>query len=89
MNNLYVYKKLYWIIKNTGKSGDKFISDGFMRQTSPPWLVGRGVQIRVGKYVLQIGTCGDAKELDEQNGLLHAIQGRVMETNPDEIGAWK
>lgn len=88
MNNLYVLYKLYWIIKNTGKSGDPVIAKGFMRQTSAPWLVGSGLQIRFGKYTFQLGVCGQPQKLDTQDGLLYAMQGRLLDSDPDEIGAW-
>ena len=89
MNNLYVLYKLYWITKNTGKKGDPFIAKGFMRQTSSPWLTGKGLQIRFGKYSFQIGICGKPQKLDDQDGLLYAIQGRLLDWDPDEIGNWQ
>lgn len=89
MNNLYVLGRLYWIIRNTGRSGSPVISKGFMRQTSAPWLVGNGVQLRFGKYVVQFGFCGNPKELGNQDGLLYAIQGRLMDADPNEIGDWR
>ena len=89
MNNLYVLYKIYWIIKNTGKKKDPFIAKGFMRQTSAPWLTGKGVQVRFGKYSFQIGVCGKPQKLDDQDGLLYAIQGRLLDWDPDEIGNWK
>lgn len=88
MNNLYVFYKLYWIIKNTGKKGDPIVTSGFMRQTSSPWLTGKGLQIRLGKYSFQVGVCGKPQNLDDQGGLLYAMQGRLMEESPDKIGDW-
>lgn len=89
MNNLYVVKNVYWIMKNTGTKGTKFVSRGFMRQTSSPWLTGSGVQLRFGKYVFQIGLCGKPKELDDTTGLLYAMQAREMEAQPRDIRGWK
>lgn len=88
MNNLYVLGRVYWILKNTGNRNQKIISSGFMRQTSKPWLTGKGVQLRMGKYVLQIGICGAPKDLPEQDGLLYAMQGRVMDIDVEKIGEW-
>lgn len=88
MNNLYVFNRFYWITKNTGKSGDPIIGKGFMRQTSAPWLTGSGIQIRIGKYSFQIGICGKPQNLDDQGGLLYAMQGRLLDEKPDEIGNW-
>lgn len=84
-----MFYKLYWIARNNGKKGDPRISKGFMRQTSEPWLVGSGLQVRFGKYIFQIGICGKPKKLDDQDGLLYAMQGRVMDVEPKEIGIWK
>lgn len=89
MNNLYIFGKIYWILRDTGKVKDKTISKGFMRQTSAPWRTGNGIQIRIGKYVLQIGICGKPKNLGDQDGLLYAIQGRLMDTEIKEIGDWR
>lgn len=86
MNNLYVFKKLYWITKNTGKKKDPIIAKGFMRQTSAPWLTGTGLQIRCGKYSFQIGICGGPQKLDDQEGLLYAVQGRMLDWEPEDIG---
>lgn len=88
MNNLYVFYKMYWIVKNTGKKGEPIIAKGFMRQTAAPWLTGNGLQIRFGKYTFQVGICGKPKNLDDQSGLLYAMQGRLMDSDPDEIGNW-
>lgn len=88
MNNLYVLGRVYWILKNTGKKGQRTVSSGFMRQTAKPWLTGKGIQLRIGKYVLQVGICGSPKELPEQDGLLYAMQGRVMDIEVEKIGEW-
>lgn len=88
-NNLYLIKnKVYFIIKDTGRPGDPRMSIGFMRQINEPWLTGRGLQLRLGKNFIQVGLCGNPQNLDNQNGLLYAMQGRLMDTNPDEIGDW-
>ena len=88
MNNLYVFGKLYWILKNTGKKKDPVISTGFMRQTAPPWFTGTGIQLRAGKYLLQVGVCGNPQKLDDKDGLLYAMQGRVMDIEVEQIGEW-
>lgn len=88
MNNLYVFYKLYWITKDTGKKGDPIVAKGFMRQTSAPWLTGKGIQIRFGKYSFQIGLCGKPQNLKDQDGLLYAMQGRMLELDVEKIGEW-
>lgn len=59
-----------------------------MRQISPPWVTGKGIQFRTGKYTTQIGIWKNPKNLSEQDGLLHAMQGRILDTSVDEIGDW-
>lgn len=89
MNNLYVFGKIYVILRDIGKVGDRHISKGFMRQTSSPWLTGTGIQIRIRKYILQVGVCKNPKRLHEDDGLLYALQGRIMDSNPKDIGEWR
>ena len=88
MNNLYVFKRIYWIVKNTGKKGEPLVASGFMRQTASPWLTGNGIQFRLGRYSLQVGICGNPQKLDDKDGLLYAMQGRVMDIEVEKIGEW-
>jgi hypothetical protein len=89
VNKLYVFGKLYWILRDVGKAEDRHLSKGFMRQTSSPWLTGSGIQFRIGKYVLQIGTCKNPQRLHEDDGLLYALQGRIMDSKPKDIRDWR
>lgn len=89
MNRLYYIGPLYWILRDTGKPKDKIFAVGFMRQTAPPWKVGRGPQIRFGKYVLQVGVARNTKVESETSGLLSAMTGRFMDTKPSDIGDWR
>jgi hypothetical protein len=59
-----------------------------MRQTSPPWKVGKGPQIRIGKYAFQFGLARKTGMKTEEDGLLMAVQGRFMDTKPGDIGDW-
>lgn len=60
-----------------------------MRQTGYPWKQGKGIQIRIGKYVGQIGVCKAKKDIQEEfDGLLYAMQGRLLEEKPRDIGNW-
>lgn len=88
MNKLYSVGPLYWIMRDNGKKSDKIIGWGFMRQTSAPWRTGRGPHVRVGKYSLQFGLSKKAKIDNEEDGLLYAITGRLMDTKPVDIGDW-
>lgn len=89
MNKLKSIGILYFIVRDTGSSKDPVFSTGFMRQTGFPWKSGKGIQLRIGKYVSQIGLCRPNKALqDEQDGLLYAMQGRLLDEKPNEIGNW-
>lgn len=91
MNRLYSISFVYAILRDIGKNGDPLVSIGFMRQTGPPWKTGKGVQIRVKKYVLQLGICRSNKKITREEhelGLLYAMQARLLEDKPNKIGNW-
>lgn len=91
MNRLVHVGFLYFIVRDTGKPKERVLSIGFMRQTGPPWKTGKGIQIRIGKYVTQVGVCrtnAGLRNLQEADGLLYAMQGRLMEDPPSKIGSW-
>ena len=88
LNVVHKLGPLYLITRDTGTPKSRVLAMGFMRQTSPPWGTGKGIQLRIGKYVTQLGIWKNPKELSEQDGLLHAMQGRVLNVGVDEIGEW-
>lgn len=91
MNRLYSIWFLYGILRDIGTQKDPLVSIGFMRQTGPPWKTGKGLQLRFGKYILQVGLCRTSKDLrhvKEDDGLLYAMQGRLLEEDPNKIGSW-
>ena len=88
MNNLYTIGPLYWITRDTVTYQDRILAIGFMRQTSAPWRVGRGLHIRFGKYSFQVGLSKKSKKTYDTEGLLYAMQGRVLNTTVAEIGDW-
>lgn len=84
-DQLYVYGRLYIIVRK-----DKRIvrtGVGTMHQTSSPWNKGKGVYIVVLKRCLQIGLC-KPQHLNEESGILSAMQGRYLDLTPHEIGNW-
>lgn len=87
LNSVWIAGPLYWVIRDF-KTSKYPISIGFMRQTSQPWKTGRGIQIQVHKYSYQVGVCRKPKNMDDQAGLLFAVQGRILETPITEIGEW-
>jgi hypothetical protein len=91
MNSLYCVTFLYFIVRDTGTKSEPVITTGFMRQTNYPWRTGRGLQLRIGKYVVQFGVCKKNKKLgsaEVMSGLLHAVQGRLLTEEPKDIGNW-
>jgi len=89
MNKIKSILNVYFIIRDIGKPTDPVFSIGFMRQTGYPWKHGKGIQLRVGKYISQIGICRANRDLhEEQDGLLYAVQGRLLEEKPRDIGNW-
>lgn len=89
MNKIKSILNIYFIVRDIGKPIDPIFSIGFMRQTGPPWKSGKGIQLRLGKYVTQIGICRSNKKIKKEvDGLLYAVQGRMMEETPKEIGSW-
>lgn len=91
MNRLYSLFFLYWIVRDTGTPKDPTISIGFMRQTSAPWRTGKGIQIRISKYIFQVGMSKRNKSIDpsqDELGLLYAMQGRLLGDAPKDIGSW-
>lgn len=89
MNLVQNLGSLYWIIRDNAKKGDRWVSSAFMRQTENPWLIGKGVQVRFFKYVVQVGVCYPSFFDNEEEGVLNAMTGRYMEDNAKEIGNWK
>lgn len=90
INNLWSVGPFYWIMRDLTSPKYKIsVSLGFMRQTTSPWRVGRGIQIQVSRYAYQIGLCRKSNNRDDQSGLLFAVKGRILETPITEIGDWQ
>lgn len=88
LNSLIYFKSLYIILRDNANIKTPTLSKGFMRQTSQPWMVGTGLNIRINRYLLQIGFCKPSKHTNEESGLLGALGGRLMDTNVSEIREW-
>lgn len=92
MNNLHTIGPIYWVLKDNATNKTPRLAMAFMRQTDSPWRVGRGIQLKMNNYSFQIGLSKKTKttdDLGELDGLLYAMQGRVMETSVLEIGDWQ
>ena len=93
MNVVQHAGRVYWIIRNNGNNTQPRVCMGFMRQTDPPWLRGKGPQVRIGKFIAQVGILspdldGGRELLDEETGLLEALGGYMLEETPDKIRRW-
>lgn len=82
---------LYWITKDNGTDNDPLVAFAMARQLGYPWKTGRGIQVRLGKYTIQIGLCKSHKEIgeDEDAGLLHAMNARILDTDASTIRTWQ
>lgn len=89
MNAVQSVGPVYWICRDAIPTGTPFIAPGFMRQTSAPWRVGKGIQIRFKKHTFQIGLSRKGKQVSDDTGLLYAVQGRYLDDKPKEIRDWK
>lgn len=88
MNVLQAVGPVYWITRDNGTSDTPFISPGFMRETGEPWRTGNGLQVRLGKFVFQLGVCQKHPNKEEEEGLLFAMKGRDMKLKTEEIASW-
>jgi hypothetical protein len=89
LNRLQYIGPLYWITRDNGVYGDRVVTKAFMRQTAAPWKTGKGIQFRFRTYTFQIGLCRSTKLSQEDEGLLHAMQGRYLDDTVDAIRNWK
>ena len=89
LNIVYGIGPVYWIARDTGKKGTPIVSLGWTRELGGYWRVGKGVQIRLGKYILQFGLCKKKDVKTEEEGILSAIEGRILEIPTAEISAWR
>lgn len=89
LNVVHGVWKFYWIVRDNGKRGVPFISIGWMHELGGYWRRGRGLQIRIAKYVLQFGLCKKQEVPSEFEGYLNALDGRIMNTKVSEISTWR
>lgn len=88
MNKVQAIGPLYWITRDFVDKRTPIICTGFMRETDAPWRHGKGLQIRLRKHTFQVGFCKRTYPLDETQGVLSAVGGRVLDTDIDEIQGW-
>ena len=87
MNKVQAVGKLYWIVRDNATDKTPVIGRGFMHEIDPPWRHGKGLQIRVSRWCIQVGLCR-AHDYDEESGILAAVNGRFLDIEPIDIGKW-
>jgi hypothetical protein len=88
LNRLQYIGPIYWITRDNTPKGTPLLSIGFMRQTSFPWKVGKGLQVSISRYSFQFGICKKSKHSDETEGILGALGGRYLDTSTSDIREW-
>lgn len=88
LNTVQVAGRLYWIARDLVPEGTPLLVRGFMREVESPWRTGRGIQFKVPHRIIQIGICDKGHPRDDLDGLVYAMQGRLMDDSPHVIGNW-
>jgi len=89
MNAVQAVGPVYWICRDIVPPNTRLFAWGFMRQTSAPWRVGKGIQIKLKKHTFQIGISKVGSDMSEEDGLMTAVQGRFLQAKAKEIRDWK
>lgn len=89
INTVYGFWFVYWIVRDTATSSTPKLTIGWLRELGGYWRVGKGIQIKIGKYITQVGVCKKRKFTDEEEGTLSVLEGRIMTTPTSEIGDWR
>jgi hypothetical protein len=89
LNAVQAVGPVYWIYRDIVHPNTPLIAWGYMRQTSAPWRVGKGIQIKVRKHTFQIGLSRVGFKMSDEEGLMSAVQGRYLKFKANEIGDWK
>lgn len=88
LNTVQVAWRVYWIVRDLVPEGAPIVSRGFMRETEAPWRTGRGIQFKVPRRIIQVGICDTGRSGDDFDGLVYAMQGRLLNDSPHVIGNW-
>ena len=88
LNLLQAIGPVYWVYRDYVPPHTPFVSIGFMRETSAPWRIGKGLQISAFSRCFQVGLCKKRHYQNPIDGELAVVGGRFMETPPEEIGNW-
>lgn len=75
--------RIYWITRDTYPPNTPRFALGRMYQTNAPWWQGVGPQIRVGKYIVQVGVLKN-----KGASLLDQLGGRYLDESPKQLREW-
>jgi hypothetical protein len=89
LNIVHGIGRIYWIVRDTATSSTPKLCIGWTKELGGYWRVGKGPQIKLGKYVLQFGFCQRQEPVDETAGILRAVEGRLLDTTVKEITTWR
>jgi len=79
MNVFQYFGPVYWVTRDNGKLGTKYVSFAKAWQLGPPWKAGRGIQIRVGTHTFQFGLCKNGVQTDDEfTGVMNILEGRDL-----------
>lgn len=89
LNEVHGFLFFYWIVRDTATTSMPFLSFGWVKELGGHWRRGKGIQIKFGKYITQVGVCKKYTFASEEDGTLNALEGRMLPTTIDEIGDWR
>lgn len=89
LNVVHGFWFIYWIVRDTATKSTPKLAIGWMREIGGYWRVGKGIQIKTGKYITQVGVCKKRGFNNEEEGTLNVLEGRMLPTTIDEIGDWR
>ena len=89
INTVHGFWFVYWIVRDTATKPTPRMAVGWLRELGGYWRVGKGIQIKTGKYITQVGVCKKREFTNEDEGTLNVLEGRMMTTPTSEIGDWR
>lgn len=75
--------RIYWITRDVCPPGTPRLALGRMYQTQSPWWQGVGPQLRIGKYIVQVGILRN-----KGASLLDQLGGRYLDESPKQLREW-
>lgn len=88
LNQVHGFLFVYWIVRDTATKSTPKLSFGWVRELGGYWRKGKGIQIKIGKYIVQVGVCNKHTFDSDEDGTLDALEGRMLSATTTEIGEW-